>query len=299
MTYRWISFTTDYGTRDGFVAACHGVLARLAPDVRVLDVTHEVPAQDVRRGAETLAQTVAYLPTAIHLAVVDPGVGTRRRGVVVVAADGLLVGPDNGLLLPAADALGGVRAAFELTEPGLRLPTVSNTFHGRDVFAPAAAHLALGTPPADFGPPIGDLLRLSPPVLRTSRGELVAQVLGVDTFGNVQLAAAPEDLAAAGLSGNVTVRSGQSTDAPATLAAAIGGTFADVPVHAAVLLTDSAGRLAVAVNQGSAARALRLGDYSSDSPRLVTISSSPTESLPGRNTAALTPKATPPSAARR
>ena len=111
MAYDWISVTTDYGLRDGFVAACHGVIARLAPAVRVIDVTHEVPPQDIRHGAMALAQTVPFLPEAVHVAVVDPGVGTARLGVVVVAEDGLLVGPDNGLLLPAAQALGGVRAA--------------------------------------------------------------------------------------------------------------------------------------------------------------------------------------------
>src|SRR3954471_6189596 len=121
MTQRWISFTTDYGLRDGFVAACHGVIARLAPAVRVIDVTHEVPPQDIRHGAMALAQTVPFLPAAVHVAVVDPGVGTTRLGVVVVTDGGLLAGPDNGLLLPAAQALGGVRAAYELAEPSLRL----------------------------------------------------------------------------------------------------------------------------------------------------------------------------------
>ena len=115
MNYDWVSFTTDYGTDDGFVAACEGVIARVAPPVRVLHVSHTVPAQDVRRGAALLAQTAPYLPPAVHLAVVDPGVGTERRGAVLVAAEGVLVGPDNGLLVPAAEALGGVREAYELT----------------------------------------------------------------------------------------------------------------------------------------------------------------------------------------
>ena len=125
MTYDWISVTTDYGLRDGFAAACHGVIARLAPAVRVIDVTHEVPPQQIRHGAMALAQTVPFLPESVHLAVVDPGVGTTRRGVVVVAERGLLVGPDNGLLLPAADVLGGVQVAYELTEPAFRLPVMA------------------------------------------------------------------------------------------------------------------------------------------------------------------------------
>ena len=118
MSYGWVSFTTDYGTADGFVAAVKGVIAGIAPDARVLDVTHQVPPQDVRRGAAVLAQTAPWLPPAVHLAVVDPGVGTDRRGVAVVAGRSVLVGPDNGLLLPAASALGGVRAAYELAAPG-------------------------------------------------------------------------------------------------------------------------------------------------------------------------------------
>ncbi|NMH97426.1 SAM-dependent chlorinase/fluorinase [Pseudonocardia sp. K10HN5] len=120
MRFGWISFTTDYGLDDGFVAACTGIIARIAPQARVIDVSHGVPPQDVRRGATVLAQTAPYLPAAVHLAVVDPGVGTARRGVAVVAPGGVLVGPDNGLLIPAAEALGGVQAAHELASPHRR-----------------------------------------------------------------------------------------------------------------------------------------------------------------------------------
>jgi S-adenosyl-L-methionine hydrolase (adenosine-forming) len=253
--YDWVSFTTDYGTDGGFVAACHGVIARIAPHVRVLDVTHEVGPQDIRRGATVLAQTVAYLPPAVHVAVVDPGVGTARRGVVLVAEAGLLVGPDNGLLLPAADALGGVVSAHELTQPRLRLPVVSRTFHGRDVFAPAAAHLATGVTPAEFGPPVApsDLVRL--PELRTSvEGDrLTTQILGVDRFGNLQLAAGPADLRAFGARPGERLLVGHDES---TVDAQLGGTFGDVPGGSLLVHLDSAGRLAVAVNGGSAADAL-------------------------------------------
>ena len=180
MTYRWVSFTTDYGTLDGFVAAVKGVIAGIAPDVTVIDVTHQVPAQDVRRGAAVLAQTAPWLPPAVHLAVVDPGVGTQRRGIAVVAARGVLVGPDNGLLLPAADALGGMTAAYELVDPAYRLAEVSATFHGRDVFAPAAAHLCLGLDPARLGPPVADPVRLPEPTVHIGPGEVRAEVLSVD-----------------------------------------------------------------------------------------------------------------------
>jgi S-adenosyl-L-methionine hydrolase (adenosine-forming) len=199
MTYDWVSFTTDYGTADGFVAACKGVLGRLAPDVRVIDVTHQVPAQDVRRGAAVLAQTAPWLPPAVHLAVVDPGVGTQRRGIAVVTGHGILVGPDNGLLPPAADALGGSTAAYELADPAFHLPRVSTTFHGRDVFAPVAARLCLGLDPAALGPPVDELVRLPVPAVHIGPGRLGAEVLTVDVFGNVQLAAGAADLAAADL----------------------------------------------------------------------------------------------------
>lgn len=243
MTYRWVSFTTDYGTLDGFVAAVKGVIAGIAPDVTVIDVTHQVPPQDVRRGAAVLAQTAPWLPPAVHLAVVDPGVGTRRRGLAVVAARGLLVGPDNGLLLPAADALGGLTAAYELVDPMYRLAEVSATFHGRDVFAPAAAHLCLGLDPARLGPAVADPVRLPAPTVHIGPDGVRAEVLSVDGFGNVQLAAT--DLG--GLTERVRVQ-----DGPAT----VGRTFADVPAGELVVLADSAGYVVIAVNRGNAAARL-------------------------------------------
>ncbi len=243
MTYRWVSFTTDYGTLDGFVAAVKGVIAGIAPDVTVIDVTHQVPAHDVRRGAAVLAQTAPWLPPAVHLAVVDPGVGTRRRGIAVVTARGVLVGPDNGLLLPAADALGGMTTAYELADPAYRLAEVSATFHGRDVFAPAAAHLCRGLDPARLGPPVAEPVRLPGPTVHIGPREVRAEVLSVDGFGNVQLAA----IELGGLSGAVRVQG-----RPAT----VGRTFADVPAGELVVLADSAGHVAVAVNRGNAAARL-------------------------------------------
>ncbi|MEH0840782.1 SAM-dependent chlorinase/fluorinase [Micromonospora sp. CPCC 205711] len=239
----WISLTTDYGLADGFVAACHGVIARLAPAVRVIDVTHLVPPADVRRGAAVLAQTVPHLPYGVHVAVVDPGVGTERRGIAIVSPGGLLVGPDNGLLLPAAAALGGVTAAVTLDNPQWWAPEVSRTFHGRDVFAPVAARLALGAPPAEAGSPAdpADLVALPPPMLRREAGGFTAEVSTVDHFGNVQLAAGPELLDL--LDGELTV---------AGRPAVRGRTFGDAPAGALVLIVDSAGLLAVAVNGGRA-----------------------------------------------
>ncbi|MFE9956785.1 S-adenosyl-l-methionine hydroxide adenosyltransferase family protein [Micromonospora sp. NPDC005299] len=239
----WISLTTDYGLADGFVAACHGVLARLAPAARVIDVTHLVPPADVRRGAAVLAQAVPYLPVGVHVAVVDPGVGTARRGVALATAGGLLVGPDNGVLLDAAEALGGITGGAELTNPAWLAPTVSRTFHGRDVFAPVAARLALGAPLAEAGPAVdpATLVRLPAPVVRADDAGFTAEVLTVDHFGNVQLAAPGALLA--GLPERVRV---------AGRAAVRGRTFGDAPGGGLVAYVDSAGLVALAVNTGRA-----------------------------------------------
>src|SRR6266545_825126 len=152
--YGWISLTTDYGTFDGFVAACHGAIARIAPDVRVIDVTHHVPPADVPRGAAVLAQTAPHLPLSVHCAVVDPGVGTARRGIAIETPNGALVGPDNGLLVWAAEALGGIDEVVELANKDWFLGDVSRTFHGRDIFAPAAARIASGASLGDAGPSV-------------------------------------------------------------------------------------------------------------------------------------------------
>ncbi|MET8282480.1 SAM-dependent chlorinase/fluorinase [Micromonospora sp. NPDC005174] len=255
----WISLTTDYGLSDGFVAACHGVIARIAPTARVIDVTHLVPPADVRRGAAVLAQTVPYLPVGVHVAVVDPGVGTARRGIALATPGGLLVGPDNGLLPDAATALGGVSAAVELTEPRWLAARVSGTFHGRDVFAPVAARLALGAPLAEAGPAVDPdgLVRLPPPHVTRDADGFTAEVLTVDHFGNVQLAASGEVLDPLA----ATVRVGPPGPTPPH-AAVRGRTFGDAPDQALVVYVDSADRVAVAVNGGRAVDVLgvRPGD---------------------------------------
>lgn len=239
----WISLTTDYGLTDGFVAVCHGVIGRIAPTARVIDVTHLVPPGDVRRGAAVLAQAVPHLPYGVHVAVVDPGVGTSRRAVALVAPGGLLVGPDNGVLTAAAQALGGITSAVELTAPGWLAAEVSDTFHGRDVFAPVAARLALGDRPTDAGPEVdpATLATLPPPVLRREAEGFTAEVLTVDHFGNVQLAAGADLLTS--LAGPVEV---------AGRPAVRGRTFADAAPGSLVVLVDSAGLVAVARNGGRA-----------------------------------------------
>lgn len=242
--YTTVSLTTDYGLSDGFVAACHGVILRLAPAVRIIDVSHQVAPGDVPRAAAVLAQTVPHLPRGVHIAVVDPGVGTARRGICVTTPNGLLVGPDNGVLPWAAEALGGITAVISLENPDWFSAEVSRTFHGRDVFAPVAARLALGTPPAQAGPRIDPvtLVRLPDPVVAIGDGWLEAEVLTIDRFGNVQLAA-PGSLLA-GLPGRMVVGGCRAVN---------GATFADAPPGEMVVYPDSAGRIGVAVNGGRAA----------------------------------------------
>ena len=186
---RWIGFLSDYGLADGFVGICHGVVATLAPAVRMIDVCHEVPPGDLRRGAVLLAQAAPYLPEgAVLLGVVEPMTGARRRGLVLQAGRSVLVGPDNGLLVPAARALGGVSAAYEITAAEVVRQPVSATFHGRDVFAPVAARLASGMAAAQVGAavPLDDLVQLPEPVARLTAHRLEGEVLTVDRFGNVQ-----------------------------------------------------------------------------------------------------------------
>ena len=255
--FRYLSFLTDYGLEDGFVAACHGVAARIAPHASIIDVTHLVPPGDVRRGAAVLAQTVPYLPPAVHVAVVDPGVGTARRGVAVAAGDSVFVGPDNGLLSWAVTASGGAARAFSLTNRDLWLASVAATFHGRDIFMPVAAHLAGDVELAATGEQIdiADLVRLPVPE-RTIRDSVAAgEVLTVDRFGNVQLTITAADAAEIGLKPGATalVRYDRHQ-----LSIPYRDMFGAVAPGELVAYTDSAGLVSIAVNGGLAARRLGL-----------------------------------------
>lgn len=257
MGYDWISFLTDYGCYDGFVAACHGAMGRVAPAARVLDVTHDVPPGDIRRGAVVLAQAVPYLPAAVHVAVVDPGVGTARLGVALRAPGGVLVGPDNGLLGWAADALGGVEEAVSLTDASYHLSTVMATFHGRDIFAPVAAHVAAGVPIGRLGPAVdpAGLARLPRPLLRVTAGEVAGEVLTLDRYGNVQTSATAADAVAAGFGAGDPV---EVVAGGTTYRMPHGTAFGDVPRDRLLSYVDSYGMLAVAVNGGNAGSRLRL-----------------------------------------
>lgn len=256
-SYQCITFLTDYGLEDGFVAACHGVMARLAPGVPVIDITHLVPPGDVRRGAAVLAQTVPYLPAGVHVAVVDPGVGTARRTAAIEAGDNIFVGPDNGLLSWATNAAGGVVRAHELANQDLWLRPVSRTFHGRDVFAPVAARLATGLDLAAVGPaiPPDRLVTIPEPTSRVRDGCAEGEVLSADRFGNVQLSVREAQLAELGVEFGDTLA---VELARRTLTVPLRETFASVPPGELVAYVDSAGFVAVAVNSGNASQRLGL-----------------------------------------
>jgi S-adenosyl-L-methionine hydrolase (adenosine-forming) len=255
--YECMSFLTDYGLEDGFVAACHGVAARISPGARVIDITHLVPPGDVRRGAAVLAQTLGYLPPAVHVAVVDPGVGTARRAIAVAAGGSILVGPDNGLLSWAVDALGGAQLAVHLTNGDLWLHPVSATFQGRDIFMPVAAHLAAGVDLSEAGDQLepADLVALPAPTSRLHDGEAEGEVMSVDRFGNVQLSipAADAGRLGIGIGSPVAVRCGRRQ-----LTVPYLDTFAAGAPGEIVAFTDSAGLISLAINAGDAAQQLGL-----------------------------------------
>lgn len=265
---RPVVFLSDFGLDDAFVGTCHAVMKRIAPGLDVIDLTHGIAPQQVLQGALALHDAAPYLPgDAIVLAVVDPGVGSARRAIAVRGTDRrFYVGPDNGLLLLAAERMGPLFEARELIDPRYRLEQVSATFHGRDVFAPAAAHLAAGVPMSELGPALDPslLVRIEVPAPVVAPGLLRAVVIAIDRFGNLQLAAGIEDLSAAGFApgSRLAVAPAGATLAPPDDAgparATVGRTFADVEPGGLLVHEDSSGRLAVAVGGGAAAERLGL-----------------------------------------
>ena len=247
-----VTFLTDFGLQDDFVGTCHGVIARIAPDARVIDVTHGIPPQAVLQGAVVLRNTVPYMPVGVHLAVVDPDVGGNRRAVAVGTADGrTFVGPDNGLLALAADEL-GITAAHELADPRFRLPTVSHTFHARDVFAPAAAHLAAGVAIGELGPAVDpqSLVRIEVPEPEVGRSQISTTVLVVDRFGNVATNARREHIASLGVASGARLEIRLALDRYYALLAE---TFADASPGELILYEDSYGLITLAISRGDAA----------------------------------------------
>jgi S-adenosylmethionine hydrolase len=251
----FVTFLSDFGLRDDFVGTCHGVIKRIAPDAEIIDITHGISPRAIVQGALVLANTVAYMPVGVHLAVIDPGVGGPRRALALRDDEGrLYVGPDNGLLLPAAERA-GLAEAHEIVNPEYALAPVSRTFHGRDIFAPAAAHLASGVAPAELGPPIdaGALVRLELPSPEVRPNRIGSTILYVDAFGNIQLNLTREHLDEAGLEPGARVElelDGQRYFAVAAR------TFSDARTGDLILYEDSYRNVAVAMNRGSAAELL-------------------------------------------
>jgi S-adenosylmethionine hydrolase len=249
----FVTFLSDFGLQDDFVGTCHGVIKRIAPDVQIIDVTHGIPPRQLLQGALVLANTTPYMPMGVHLAVVDPGVGSSRRPLALRSADGrLFVGPDNGLLVPAAERQGGIDAVHELANPDYALESVSRTFHGRDLFSPAAAHLANGVALEQLGPPLAPdaLARLDVPAAEVGENRIRATVLYVDRFGNVQLNLTREHLEEAEVLPGTTLEIELGLDRYYAVAAR---TFADARRGDVILYEDSYRNIALAISGGNAA----------------------------------------------
>ena len=252
---RLVTFMTDFGLRDPSAGVLSGVVLAMTPDARTLDLTHAIPPYDVEAGAEALVESLVHLPVGAHVAVVDPGVGTQRRPIAIRCLRGdVLIGPDNGLLLPAAHALGGVTAVVVLDDERWWGPSRSHTFHGRDLFAPVAAHVAAGVPFGDLGSPL-DASLLVPAAalpLEAKAGELHTVVRIVDGFGTLVLAGDRSDITTS----LGALEPGQPlgiTVGTTKIQTVWANRFGDVPEQAPLCYIDSAGRLALAVNRGSAA----------------------------------------------
>jgi hypothetical protein len=249
----FVTLLTDFGLGDDFVGVCHGVIARISPEARVLDLTHGIRRQAVLEGALTLANALPYLPVGVHVAVVDPGVGGPRRPLALRGGDGrLYVGPDNGLLLPAAERLGGIEAAHELNEPRFWLERVSRTFHGRDIFSPVAAHLTLGVALEELGPALdpAELVRLSLPEPEVGAGAVQGSCIAVDRFGNVQLNMQAADLHQAGIEPGARIEIVLANERYYAVAAE---TFSDVAAGEIAVYEDAYENVSIAISSGSAA----------------------------------------------
>jgi len=254
--YDTVSFLSDYGTQDEFVGVVKSVIRSIAPAALVIDLTHEIPPHDLRTGGLALVRSAQYLAPGVILAVVDPGVGTERRAVAVEVAggEGVFVGPDNGLLASAVAMTGGAERAVELTNPDYQLAAPGPTFAGRDVFAPAAAHLCNGVDLSDLGPAV-DPITLRPGILPLSEvaaDGVKAEVLWVDRFGNVQLNVDPDDIAFLG--DRMRVRFGES----GVRTAGVVRTYGDLKPGQLGVIVDSYGLVSLAFDRGSAANELRI-----------------------------------------
>jgi S-adenosyl-L-methionine hydrolase (adenosine-forming) len=247
-----ITFLSDFGLADDFVGTCHGVIKRIAPEVDVIDITHGIEPQSILQGALVLANTLPYMPAGVHMAVVDPDVGTPRRALALRCGERLLVGPDNGLLMPAVERLGGADAAFQITNGQYALEPVSATFHGRDVFSPAAAHLSLGLDPAELGDAldVDSLVHPEIPEAEIGQRRIRATCLYVDRFGNIQLNLNASQLEQLGIVPGSQVEVEVIMERFYAVAAR---TFADARTGDTILYEDAYQNIALAISRGNAA----------------------------------------------
>ena len=253
-----VTLLTDYGRDDDFVGVCHGVMLGIEPGLRIIDVTHGIRHYAVRQGALVLRNTLPFMPVGVHVAVVDPQVGSERRAVALRTRDGrVLIGPDNGVLSLAWASCGGVELAVDITRSPHRLEPVSATFHGRDIFCPVAAHVAAGAEMAEAGEPLdpAELLVVDLPEPRVEGEALVTHVIDVDRFGNVALDIGHDELAGTGirLGGTIEIEAGGER-----YLAKHTQTFADVTPGELIVYEDAYRTLAVAINRGDAAGTLGL-----------------------------------------
>jgi len=245
---RIITLTTDFGLRDPYVAEMKAVILGICSGAVIVDITHEIEKFNIRMGAYVLASAAPYFPKGtIHVAVVDPGVGTQRRSLLLQTQQGFFIGPDNGVLILAAEKQ-GITSIHEIKNPKLRLPHVSNTFHGRDVFAPAAAHLANGVSPADFGPEIHEIVKPEFAKVAFSKGALTGEVLHVDGFGNIITNISEEELAHFRIEDSINVEV-----ANCKTKLKLDRTYAETKPKQALALIGSQGYVEIAVNKGNAA----------------------------------------------
>jgi S-adenosyl-L-methionine hydrolase (adenosine-forming) len=254
-----VSLLTDYGREDDFVGVCHAVILGIHPEAQIVDVSHGIARHDVRQGAIVLRNTLPYVPKGVHLAIVDPQVGTERRAIALQTDDGrILVGPDNGLLSLAWQSCGGIAEAVDVSRSPHRLEPVSATFHGRDLFAPVAAHLAAGAPLAEAGETVDPdaLETIVLPEVRREGDTIIAHVLTLDRFGNVSLNLSHNELAGTGivLGGQVELRVGAER-----YLANVAHTFADVRAGDILVYEDSYRALSIAINRGDAAATMHVG----------------------------------------
>ena len=256
----FVSLLSDFGSRDPSAAIMRGVVLGIAPDARIVDISHDVRKYAIRDGALLLWCALPYLPVGSHVAVVDPGVGTARLPIGIATGRGdVLIGPDNGLLVAAAQKLGGIAAVHELREPRYRLPVISTSFHGRDIFAPAAAHLATGVRLADLGPPVGPGSLVPSPIADpvVEDAALGSRIVYLDTFGNVKLAGLRSDLEAALgplVPGDPLLVEFAGEDAGRDpIRTTWQATFGDVPAGDTLIYEDSYRRLCLAAREADAA----------------------------------------------